>query len=601
MRHSIAVPALCALFAAAGFLSLRGDSATFDETAHIAAGVAYAERGDFRLNPEHPPLVKYLSGASLVVTGKGGLDYGSAAWAGADPWTLGRELLRSDPAGRLVPARLPVLALGVVLLLVVYGWTRELHGPGPALLALALAATCPTLLAHARLVTTDLAAALGATATLWAAWRWLRAPSWTRLAVTGLALGLALLSKFSCVLLVPALAALVLLAASVGRIAWRHALTGLAIAGVLAYGAVWAGYGFRYAAAAEGGRPLAWEFLERAPDGLPAPVAFARNHRLLPEAYLFGLAYARAESRERVAFLDGEESVTGWWRYFPEAFALKTPLGFLALLAWAIADGLRRTRGRSFDGWFVALPALGYAALSIASRFNIGHRHLAPLYPLLCIAIAPLAAALAARGVRRTVAASLLASCAISFALASPGYLSYFNVLAGGRRGATHHLVDSNLDWGQDLARLRTWMERHGVSEVDLAYFGTADPAAYGMAFRKVALFFDFYPDRSPVRLESGRTVAVSATLLQGLYLDREREFAREAIRRGFTSRAPVEAFLRSRHGPVADGMVAAGLVTADQRATIEADLVATWMDRLRTTLTPIGWAGDSIAIYRIP
>jgi len=144
-------------------------------------------------------------------------------------------------------------------------------------------------------------------------------------------------------------------------------------------------------------------------------------------------------------------------------------------------------------------------------------------------------------------------------------------------------------------------MERHGVSEVDLAYFGTADPAAYGIAFRKVALFFDFYPDRSPVRLESGRTVAVSATLLQGLYLDREREFAREAIRRGFTSRAPVEAFLRSRHGPVADGMVAAGLVTADQRAAIEADLVATWMDRLRTTLTPIGWAGDSIAIYRIP
>jgi len=70
MRHSIAVPALCALFAAAGFLSLRGDSATFDETAHIAAGVAYAERGDFRLNPEHPPLVKYLSGASLVARKK---------------------------------------------------------------------------------------------------------------------------------------------------------------------------------------------------------------------------------------------------------------------------------------------------------------------------------------------------------------------------------------------------------------------------------------------------------------------------------------------------------------------------------------------------
>ena len=599
MSHRVAVPALCALFALAGFFSLRGDSATFDETAHIAAGVAYAERGDFRLNPEHPPLVKYLSGSALVLTGRGGLDYGSTAWDGADPWTLGRQILRQRPAERLVRARLPVLALGVVLLLAVYGFTREMHGQGPALLALALAATCPTLLAHARLVTTDLAAALGATLTLWAAWRWLRAPSWRRLVLVGIALGTALLSKYSCVLLVPALAGLVSIAAATRRIAWRHALTGLAMAGAIAYVVVWAGYGFRYAAAP--GRSLAWEFLERQEGGLPASLALGRDRHLLPEAYLFGIAYARAESKERVAFLDGEESVAGWWRYFPEAFALKTPLAFMALLAWALVEGLRRTRGRSFDGWFVALPVLGFAAVSIASRFNIGHRHLTPLYPLLCLAVAPLAAHLASRGLKRVAVAALVASCFVSFALATPGYLSYFNVLAGGRSGAMHHLVDSNLDWGQDLGRLKTWMDRHGVPEIDLAYFGTADPSAYGIGFRKIAFFFDFYPERPPVRLESGRTVAISATLLQGLYLDREREFAREAIRRGFTTRSAVEALLREGPGRVVERMTSAGLVTREQRAAIEADLVATWMDRVRTSMTPIGWAGESIAIYRIP
>jgi len=599
MSHRVAVPALCALFALAGFFSLRGDSATFDETAHIAAGVAYAERGDFRLNPEHPPLVKYLSGASLVLTGRGGLAYASPAWDGADPWTLGRELLRQRPAERLVPARLPVLALGVALLLAIYGFTREMHGSGPALLSLALAATCPTLLAHARLVTTDLAAALGATLTLWAAWRWLRAPSWKRLLLLGVALGIALVSKYSCVLLVPALAGLVLLAAAMKRIAWRHAVTGLVAAGAVAFLLVWAGYGFRYAASP--GRPLAWEFLERQDGGLPAGVALARDRHLAPEAYLFGIAYARAESKERVAFLDGEESVEGWWRYFPEAFALKTPLAFVALLAWAVAEGLKRTRGCSFDGWFVALPVLGFAAVSIASRFNIGHRHLTPLYPFLCLAIAPLAAHLAVRGVKRVAVAVLVASCFVSFALATPGYLSYFNVLGGGKSGAAHHLVDSNLDWGQDLGRLKTWMDRHAVSEIDLAYFGTADPAAYGIAFRKVALFFDFHPERPAVRLESGRTVAISATLLQGLYLDREREFAREAIRRGFTTRSAIEATLRGVSAHVADRMTSAGLVTREQRAAIEADLVATWMERVRTTMTPIGWAGDSIAIYRIP
>jgi hypothetical protein len=599
MSHRVAVPALCALFALAGFFSLRGDSATFDETAHIAAGVSYAERGDFRLNPEHPPLVKYLSGTSLVMTGRGSLDYRSGAWESADPWALGHDLLRQGPVARLTAARLPVLALGVILLLAVYGFAREMHGRGPALLALALATTCPTLLAHARLVTTDLAAALGATLTLWTAWRWLRAPSWRRLVAVGGALGIALLSKYSCVLLVPALAALVVVAAAMKRIAWRHALTGLLAAGAIAYVIVWAGYGLRYEASP--GRPLTWAFLERQEGGLPEPIALAREHHLFPEAYLFGIAYARAESRERVAFLDGEESVEGWWRYFPEAFALKTPLAFTALLAWAMVEGLKRTRGRSFDGWFVALPALGFAAVSIVSRFNIGHRHLTPLYPILCIAIAPLAVPLNARGVRRAAVAILVASCFVSAVLATPGYLSYFNVLAGGKRGAAHHLVDSNLDWGQDLGRLRAWMDRHDVHEIDLAYFGTADPAAYGIGFRKIAFFFDFYPDRPSVRLESGRTVAISATLLQGLYLDREREFAREAIRRGFTTRARVEALLRERSGRLADGMVAQGLVTPDQRAAIEADLVATWMERVRTTLTPIDWAGDSIAIYRIP
>jgi hypothetical protein len=314
MSHRVAVPALCALFALAGFFSLRGDSATFDETAHIAAGVAYAERGDFRLNPEHPPLVKYLSGSALVLTGRGGLDYGSTAWDGADPWTLGRQILRQRPAERLVRARLPVLALGVVLLLAVYGFTREMHGQGPALLALALAATCPTLLAHARLVTTDLAAALGATLTLWAAWRWLRAPSWRRLVLVGIALGTALLSKYSCVLLVPALAGLVSIAAATRRIAWRHALTV----------SRWRSDRLRRrlgrlrSSDTPRHRPLA----RMGVPGAARRAAFRRPSRwarpsLAPEAYLFGIAYARAESKERVAFLDGEESVEGWWRYFP--------------------------------------------------------------------------------------------------------------------------------------------------------------------------------------------------------------------------------------------------------------------------------------------
>ena len=198
----------------------------------------------------------------------------------------------------------------------------------------------------------------------------------------------------------------------------------------------------------------------------------------------------------------------------------------------------------------------------------------------------------------------------VSFALATPRYFSYFNVAAGGPRGGTKHLVDSNVDWGQDLIRLKRWMTAHGVAEVDLAYFGTADPRAYEIAFRKVALFIDFYPELPVARPESGRYLAASVTLLAGIYMDADRVFANELLRRGFASRSTIDEYLgdsesRAAHGDplvhIADWMTERGLITSDQRLAAEDGIPATWLRNARDKLTPIGWAGDSIAIYRIP
>ncbi len=627
--HRIGVPALIAVFVICGFVSLSMDSATFDETAHVGAGVSYLETGDFRLNPEHPPLAKVIAAALLVAVDRGGGDYGSPSWTGtrasdgdarrshASEWWFGFELLngpagsveRRDPAARLVPARCAILGLGAILALVVYAWARELFGPSAGLYALALAVTCPTLLAHARLVTTDLPAALGFTGTIWLTWRWLTAPSWRRAAVAGAALGAALLFKFSCALLAPLIVVLAAIAVFSGRLSARRAAAGIALIALISYAALWAGYGFRVAASPDPGYVLPWETFVG--EGRPsAAVLFAWEHALLPEAYLYGFAYAKVESVNRVSFLDGELSVIGWYRYFPEAFLLKTPLAFLALAIGAIAAGIRRTRVRSFDGWCVALPLLVFAAIAIASRFNIGHRHLTPLYPFLCVAIAPAAGWLEERGPKAIAVAILSGSCFVSFALASPGYLSYFNVLGGGARGGSAHLVDSNLDWGQDLGRLKGWMARNGVAEIDLAYFGTADPLAYRIAFRKVAMFLDFYPEREVVRPEPGRYLAASVTLLAGVYMDAERAFAREVFTRGLIADSSVEAYLadgqaRRLRGlspvPVADWLAERGLITAEQRREVEDGIPATWLKRVHDTLTPVGWAGDSIAIYRIP
>jgi hypothetical protein len=490
----------------------------------------------------------------------------------------------------------------------VYAWARELYGGPAALLALALAVTCPTLLAHARLVTTDLPAALGFTATTFLVWRWLTVASWRRATSAGAVLGAALLVKFSCALLAPLVVVLAAIAVATGRLQLKRAAAGIALIAAIAYASIWAGYGFRFAASRDPGYVLEWDDLARENPPSPA-IVFAREHRLFPEAYLYGFAYAKAESADRIAFLDGEQSLAGWYRYFPEAFLLKTPLAFTALAVWVIAAALLRTRGKSFDGWCVALPPLVFAVAAVQSRFNIGHRHVTPVYPFLCVAIAPAAAWLAERGARAVAVAVLTASCFVSFALATPGYLSYFNVAAGGPRGGAKHLVDSNLDWGQDLPRLKRWMDAHGVAEVDLAYFGTADPRAYGIGFRKVALFMDFFPDLPVLRPQPGHYLAASVTLLEGVYLNADRAFAMEIVRRGFVARTKVEEYLadsgarRARGLPlvhVVDWMAARGLIGADERRAAEDVIPATWLRNVRDRLTPVGWAGDSIAIYRV-
>jgi hypothetical protein len=615
--HRAAVAALLGLFVVCGSVSLRGDSATFDETPHLGAGVSYLETGDFRLNPEHPPLAKLVAAVPLVVSGRGGGDYRSRAWTGpADEWVFGFDLIngppeleaRRDPAARLTPARTAMLALGALLCLVVYGWARELWGPHAGLLALGLAAICPTILAHARLVTTDAPGALGILATAWAFWRYTRSPSLLRASVTGVALGAAFLFKFNTVVLAPIIVLLAAVAVASRRLTVKQAATAILAAGAIGYAAIWAGYGLRYAASPDGSHALPWASVtEGAP--LSPPVALAREHRLLPEAYLYGLAYAKAQAKGRTAFLDGEESNAGFYRYFPEAFLFKTPPAFLILAGWVIAAGVRRSGGRSFDGWCLALPPLALSAVAIVSRFNIGHRHIAFVYPFLYIAVAPAAAWILERGRRRVAVLALLAGCVLSFALATPRYLSYVNVLGGGSRAGWRHFADSSIDWGQDLRRLKRWMDAEGVEEIGLAYFGTADPRAYGIRFRKVALFLDYYQDVPQSLPRRGETLAASVALLHGLFLGTDRAFLIETVRHGWVSRQQAEEYLADRQArtdrgqPVrhaAPWMIERGLITREQAREIEDGLPGGWLARARDTWTPIGRAGDSILIYRV-
>lgn len=525
--HAVAVSLLLTLFAGLAVGSMRGESATFDETAHLAAGVSYWHRGDFRLNPEHPPLAK--AWASLLLAGRADdrPDYSSTAWKSGDQWRFGFEYLngsiesaeRRDPRRRLFLGRLPMVVLGVLLGLVVYGWAREMWGPPGALIALFLFALSPTLLAHSRLVTTDVPAALGFALSLWCLWRFFRRPGPARILLLGAAFGAALLLKYSMVLLGPIfLLLMVLWAFPPGEPldGWRRRLRlgagALLAASLVAWALVWLAYGFRYSASPDPGYAIDW----RQAGSSSGMFSLLRRAHLLPEGYLYGFAYSSLHAG-RAAFLNGTIHPEGSWLFFPEAFLLKTTpalLVLLVVLGWRI---VRDGRGLPVDVWFLAMPAAIYFVVAIGFRLNIGHRHLLPLYPLLLVFSGGAARFLEGPSPKRLLLAAVLASQAVSGLSAYPGYLSYFNLLAGGRGWKC--LVDSNCDWGQDLPRLKEWMDAQGVAELHLAYFGTADPEATGIRYRKIYQYMEIRPGAPSSLPGPGSWVAVSVTLLQGLYV----------------------------------------------------------------------------------
>jgi hypothetical protein len=173
-------------------------------------------------------------------------------------------------------------------------------------------------------------------------------------------------------------------------------------------------------------------------------------------------------SGQGINYFLGEERVKGFPLYFPAAFVMKTPLLFLLLLAWACWG--RRWTAAELG---LAVPILLYFAVSVNSGYNIGVRHLAPVFPLLALLIA---GRLGGRGSTPRVAAAFVACAVISAWAAFPYFMSDFNLLFS--RRPERFLADSNLDWGQDwkragaLARERGWDARPVV----VVYAGTARP-----------------------------------------------------------------------------------------------------------------------------
>ncbi|MEO8866565.1 MAG: hypothetical protein ABI420_16200 [Opitutaceae bacterium] len=530
-----------------GILALSGSldkSMTADEIAYLTAGQAYNTRGDYRLQPENGNLPQRWAALPETVMGAPLPPTNSIDWQHADVWTYGHTFFYGEnaPISRrwLIAGRGMITLFSVATALLVFIWSRALCGWRGAFVSLLLFALSPSFLAHGALATSDVMMTFFLLACVGAWWRHLHNPGWVGAALSATLFGLACVTKVSAVLLVP-MFGLIALGWGLGSThparatLWRLARS-TALHGAAAWAIIWLFYGFRFSAFAPGLAAGAgfyrgdWNWI--LDDlGWKRPVLVAlRDWHVLPEAFLYGFTFVLQFAKARSALLNGAYSTTGWVGFFPYAFLVKTTLPCLLLLLAGLISGARaagRHPREQLRAWlarlqpWIPLAALFfvYALTSLASHLNIGHRHILPLYPVLFIAAGRLGTWLDARRPLHTLVISglLVWHIGASWSI-RPHYLAYFNAFAGGPENGYRHLVDSSLDWGQDLPGLQAWLDTHEKGErVYLSYFGSGEPAYYGIRAQHLPCLIGLKTPQPWVQLYPG-VYCISATMLEHVY-----------------------------------------------------------------------------------
>jgi len=445
-------------------LSVTVFSPATDEPSHIGAAVSMIEAHKLIAPGGHPPLARLLAAIPLCLDGARLPQCRGQTTIGTEDlgYALGTQVLyqSAKPTGTLLAhARLVMLIFPVISLFYLYRLGRWLAGPPAAAAAVAFFSFDPTLLGHGFWIGNDVAACAGYLAATYYAFLWLDKPAWPRAALAAAVCGLAISTKFSCLLVIPAVA----LVALTRNSCWRTLIMQLPLMALIAFTTLWATYFFNVG-------PLS----DQAGLNVPAQHDAADNpqaqsmrqkwHRLprwvretpIPMPSFF-LALARQSVHSRfghLAYLNGQVSSQGWWYYFPEVLVLKSPIGFLT--AFLIALGLFLL-GRQWHDWrmrYVLLPPAVFFAAAMTSNIDIGIRYILPAIPFLYL----FAAIQLARPGWVWLLACLMLCSAIETAAVHPDYLSYFNFAAGGPSRGDRFALDSNLDWNQDVYRLADWI-----------------------------------------------------------------------------------------------------------------------------------------------
>ncbi|MFC1851069.1 hypothetical protein ACFL27_12820, partial [candidate division CSSED10-310 bacterium] len=222
----------------------------------------------------------------------------------------------------------------------------------------------------------------------------------------------------------------------------------------------------------------------------------------------------------------GQRKTQGNFFYFPVAFLLKTPLSVIHLFVLLLVSmWLKKYKLHVLAKMTLYTFPILYFLYALFTDMTLGQRYLVPVYPFLFVFLGGSINLFRQSVIKKIVVGGFLLWFVISSVLIYPDYLAYFNELAGGPRGGIRYLGDSNLDWGQDLKRLKPWLEEHHVQEIKLGYFGTALPQYYGIQFQWLPSV-GFLNDQAGTKLiHEGDYLAVSATCLQGFYFENMEQY----------------------------------------------------------------------------
>jgi 4-amino-4-deoxy-L-arabinose transferase-like glycosyltransferase len=521
-KEKIYLIVVLAVFLLQAVTSMRLKSPTWDEPSYLGLGYYILTTGkwDVPASTLHPPLTYYLNSIPYLF-----YDADETAWeihpslkgehvSNVSFPLAGLNLLADQrfPQDRvLFWSRIPTVLLALLLGIFVWKWTRELYGSLPAAVALLFFSFSPTILAHSRLITPDMALTCFTFVSVYYFRRVFKYGSWGSIVLCSLFSGLTLLSKYSGLLLLPIFFLLLILVFSSREevmIPYRFPCRDFLM---------------------RNGR-----FSKIARLGSVFLVVTALATVVVCIGYMFHLDFYVKGALHQIkhaegghpAFLMGMYSSQGWWYYTLIAFVIKTPLPLLLLLTASFIFHKTNPRGSFLDQAFLLVPVLAFFLFFSSKLLCIGLRYVLPVYPFLFVQASMVAGC--RLNDKTSIIKGAVAGLGVWYLLSSflvyPHYLAFFNSAVGGPDNGYKYLVDSNLDWGQDLKGLGKYMKVKGIDKVHLSYFGTADPAYYDIDYQWMPSYYlpeefrGITPRDYTFAAPQSGIVAISATNLQGVY-----------------------------------------------------------------------------------